>query len=76
MRWYYAREDTVADVDVFPVVEAETKEELPRRVNGCLVDYNTAQMECGGVEDDALREMLRKTSAVVVHEALQLLDRS
>jgi hypothetical protein len=41
---YYTLEDTVADVYIFPVIEAKTEEELPGWIDGGLMYNDTAQM--------------------------------
>lgn len=69
-----AREHAVADVRVFPVVEAEAEEEIPGGVGGGLLDEDAAEVQGGGVEDGAAGKVARDVRAVVVDEALELLD--
>lgn len=71
---HYTGKHAVGNVCIFPVVEAEAEEEAPGGVEGMLLYDYGAQMESGGVEDSAACEAAWEVGAVVVNEALELLD--
>ena len=69
-----ASEDAVADVYVLPVVEAQPEEEFLAWIYGEMVHDYTGQMQHRGIEYAACGDLVGSVGAVVVHEALELLD--